>query len=88
MTRIPTAHPEVTCVGPGLIDSAKRPRLDAMACRGSLLVLLARAGLGYRPTDLNVQPSTDRRKGLIPARSDRAAPEEEPDDSLRPAVRT
>ena len=45
-------------------------RWRAMACRGSLLVLPHRAGLGYRPTERDVSPSTDRRKGFLPALSD------------------
>jgi hypothetical protein len=44
----------------------------AMAWRGSLLVLPSRAGPGYRPTDLNVQPATDRATGLLSARNGRA----------------
>ena len=45
----------------------------AMPCRGSLLVLPNGAGLGYRPTDLHVSPSTDRRKGFLPALNDRVS---------------
>ena len=48
-------------------------RCHGMPCRGSLLVLLNSAGLGYRPTDLNVSPSTDRRKVFLPARGDRVS---------------
>ena len=48
-------------------------RCRAMAARGSLLVLPPSAGLGYRPTDLNVQPSTDRRNGSLPALNDRVS---------------
>jgi hypothetical protein len=36
-----------------------------------LLVLPNSAGLGYRPTDLNVSPCTDRRTGFLPGRGDR-----------------
>ena len=42
-----------------------------MGWRGSLLVAPNSAGLGYRPTELNARPSTDRRKGFLPARNDR-----------------
>ena len=45
-------------------------RCRAMAARGSLLVLPHSAGLGYRPTDLNLSPSTDRAKGSLPALGD------------------
>jgi hypothetical protein len=45
-------------------------RCHPMPCRRLTLVLPNSAGLGYRPTDLNVQPSTDRRKGFLPARND------------------
>jgi hypothetical protein len=48
----------------------------AMACRGLLLVLPSRARPGYRPTDLNVQPATDRAKGLPPDRKGRAGTRE------------
>ena len=44
-----------------------------MPCRGLTLVLPNSAGLGYRPTDLNVSPSTDRRKDFLPARGDRVS---------------
>ena len=46
-------------------------RWHGMPCCGLTLVLPTSAGLGYRPTDLNVQPSTDRRKAFLPARNDR-----------------
>ena len=46
-------------------------RWHAMACRGLTLVLPYSAGLGYRPTERNVSPGTDRRKGFLPARNDR-----------------
>jgi hypothetical protein len=49
------------------------PRGRAMACRGVTLVLPSSAGLGYRRAGLNLQPSTDRAKGLLPARSDRVS---------------
>ena len=42
-----------------------------MACRGSTLVRPQRAGLDDCPTDLKASPSTDRRKGFLPARNDR-----------------
>jgi hypothetical protein len=42
-----------------------------MPCRSVTPVLPHSLGLGYRPTDLNVSPSTDRRKGFPPARNDR-----------------
>ena len=48
-------------------------RCHAMACRGVTLVLPHSAGRGYRPTDLNVSPSTDRRMGLLPARNARVS---------------
>jgi hypothetical protein len=54
-------------------DSHVCTRWHAMACRGSLLALLNSAGLGHRPTDLNVSPGTDRRKVFFPARSDRVS---------------
>ena len=44
-----------------------------MPCRGLTLGLPNSAGLGYRSTDLNVSPSTDRRKGFPPALNDRAS---------------
>ena len=49
-------------------------RCHAMACRGLTPLLPNSAGCGYRPTDLNVCPSTDNRKGFHPARSDRVSP--------------
>jgi hypothetical protein len=48
-------------------------RCHAMACPGSLLVPPNSVGLGYRPTGLNVRPSTDRRKGFLPALNDRVS---------------
>jgi hypothetical protein len=45
----------------------------AMACRGFPRVLPNCAGPCYRLPDLNVSPSTDRRKDLLPARSDRVS---------------
>jgi len=48
-------------------------RCHGMACRGLPLLLPNSAGLGYRPTDLNVSPSSDRPKGLLPARNDRVS---------------
>jgi hypothetical protein len=52
-------------------DSQVAARGRAMGWRGSLLVLPNSARLGYRPTGLNAQPSTGRRKGFLPARNDR-----------------
>ena len=53
------------------------PRLHAlptpMVCRGLTLVLPNSAGLGDRPTDLDVSPSTDRRKAFLPALGDRVS---------------
>ena len=54
-------------------NSQVSTRCHGMPCRGSLLVLPNSAELGYRPTDLNVSPSTDRRKGFLPARNDRVS---------------
>ena len=52
-------------------------RWHAMACRGSHNFWsnnrARTTGLGYRPTGSNVNPSTDRRKGFLPARSDRVS---------------
>src|SRR5664280_1200651 len=48
-------------------NSQVSTRCHGMPCRSSLLVLPSSVGLGYRPTGLNVQPSTDRRKGFLPA---------------------
>ena len=48
-------------------------RWRAMACRGSLLVLPHCAERGYRPTDLFVSPSPDRRNGFLPALGDRVS---------------
>jgi len=44
-----------------------------MVCRGLTLVLPNSAGLGDRPTDLDVSPSTDRRKAFLPALGDRVS---------------
>jgi hypothetical protein len=41
------------------------------ACRGVTRVVPNSAGLGYRPTDLEVSPSTGRWESSLPARSDR-----------------
>jgi hypothetical protein len=43
-------------------NSQVSTRCHGMPCRGLTLVLLHSAGLGYRPTDLNICPSTDRQK--------------------------
>jgi len=48
-------------------------RWHAKPRRGLTLLQPNSAGRGYRPTDLNVSPSTDRPKGLIPARNDRVS---------------
>ena len=55
-------------------------RRHAMACRSLTLALPHSAGLGYRPTDVNRAPSTDRRKGLPPALGDRVSTQEESDE--------
>jgi len=54
-------------------DSHVCTRCHAMAARGLTLVPPNSAGLGYRPTDLNLSPSTDRRRGFLPARNDRVS---------------
>src|SRR5664280_2352869 len=54
-------------------NSQVSTRCHGIACRSSLLVLPNSVGLGYRPTGLNVQPSTDRRKGFLPALNDRVS---------------
>jgi hypothetical protein len=46
-------------------------RCHAIPCRGSLLVLPNSVGLGYRPTVRLLPPSTNRRKGFLPALNDR-----------------
>ena len=46
-------------------------RIRAMASRGLTLVLPHTAGMGYRPTDPNASPCTDRAKGFLPALGDR-----------------
>jgi len=46
-------------------------RCHPMACRSLTLVLPNSAGLGYRPTDLDISPSTDRPKGILPALGER-----------------
>ena len=45
----------------------------ALGCRGSLRVpqLKGHNGFGYRLPELNVHPSTDGRKGFLPALNDR-----------------
>jgi hypothetical protein len=48
-------------------------RSHAMTYLGPALVLPERLEGGYRPTELNMQPSTDRRKGFLPARGGRAS---------------
>jgi hypothetical protein len=42
-------------------------RGPAMACRGVTLAPPHRTGLGCRPTETNVSPSTDRWMGSLPA---------------------
>ena len=51
-------------------NSQDWPRWHAVACRSLTLVGPNSAGLGYRRAELNVSPSTDRRMGFLPARSD------------------
>jgi hypothetical protein len=48
-------------------------RCHPMACRSLTRVLPNSAGLGYRPTDLNISASTGRPKGLLPALRDRVS---------------
>jgi hypothetical protein len=48
-------------------------RRHGMRCSGLTLVLPNRVGPGYRPTGLNAQPSTHRRKGFLPALNDRVS---------------
>ena len=57
-------------------NSQVSTRCHGMPCRGSLLVLPNSVGLGYRPTGLNLQPSTDSRKGFLPALHDRVSAQE------------
>ena len=52
-------------------NSQVSTRCHGMPCRGLTLVLPNTARLGYRRAGLNVQPSTDRRTGFVPARNDR-----------------
>ena len=54
-------------------NSQVSTRCHGMPCRGSQLVLPNGAGLGYRPTGLNVQPSTDSEKGFLPTLNDRVS---------------
>jgi hypothetical protein len=53
------------------------PRCHAVACRGARTYRSDNRertiGLGYRPAERNLQPSTDRRNGLLPARSVRVS---------------
>jgi hypothetical protein len=46
-------------------------RCQRRPCRHPTLAAPNRAGSGYRPTELNVQPSTDRPEGFVPVASDR-----------------
>jgi hypothetical protein len=48
-------------------------RCHGMPWRSSLQVLPNSVGFGYRPEGLNVQPSTDRRRGFLLALSDRVS---------------
>jgi len=52
-------------------------RWHAIACRGSRNYWshnrARTTGLGYRPSGSNERPSTDRRKGFLPARNDRVS---------------
>jgi hypothetical protein len=48
-------------------------RCHDVACSGLRLVLPERAGPGYRPTELNVQPAAGRQKVILPARNDRVS---------------
>jgi hypothetical protein len=58
-------------------NSQVSTRCHGMSCRGSRnywsCCSRSTAGLGYRPTGLNVQPSTDRRKGFLPAMNGRVS---------------
>jgi hypothetical protein len=54
-------------------NSQVSTRCHGMPCRSSPLVLPNSVGLGYPPTGLNAQPSTDRRKGFLPALNDRVS---------------
>src|SRR5664280_696335 len=81
MTRIPTATRRQRVEVRASATGPKLPRLHAlptpMPCRGSRNYWTnnrARTtGLGYRPTGSNVNPSTDRRRGFLPARNDRVS---------------
>src|SRR5664280_1012626 len=77
MTRIPTATRRQRIEVRASQTGPKLPRLHAlptpMACRGPTLITPNSAGLGYRPTDMNVSPGTDRRKALLPAGNDRVS---------------
>jgi hypothetical protein len=55
-------------------DSQVCTRCHGMPWRSSPLVLPNSVGLGYRPTGLNVQPSTGGWKGFLPALNDRVSP--------------
>jgi hypothetical protein len=50
-------------------------RCHGMPCRGSLPVLQPKKHnrFGYRLSDLNVRPSTDRPRGLLPPLNDRVS---------------
>src|SRR5450631_580844 len=53
-------------------NSQVSTRCHGMPCRGSLQ-LPNSAELGYRPTGSNLQPSTDRRNGFLPALNERVS---------------
>jgi hypothetical protein len=48
-------------------------RCRGMGCRGSLLALQGDVGFGSRATVLPLSPSTDSRKGFLPAPNDRVS---------------
>jgi hypothetical protein len=75
MTRIANCYPEATCPGSRLSRQGQNshvcPRCHARPSRGLTLVGPKRARLDYRRAGSKIKPSTDRRKGFLPARSDR-----------------
>jgi len=54
-------------------NSQVSTRCHGMYCRGLTLILPSGVGLGYRPTGLNVEPSTDKRKGFLPSLNGRVS---------------
>jgi MFS family permease len=54
-------------------NSQVSTRCHGMSLRGLTLVQPSSVGLGYRPTGLNVRPSTDRRKRFLPAMNGRVS---------------